>query len=134
VSAGAERVRRPAGIGRARRAQTAAERPVLDRPEPKTSVRLTARAGVLLIVMLVVFAFALAPLRAYLGQRSELADLHRQRAKLERQNDRLQGRLLQLSDPRELERLARACLGMVRPGETAFVTIPATGYPKPPAC
>jgi cell division protein FtsB len=108
--------------------------PVLERQEPTTSVRLTARAALLLIVMLVVFAFALAPLRAYLGQRSALADLRRQTQKLERQNDRLQARLLELNDPRELERLARACLGMVRPGETAFVTIPETGYPKPPAC
>jgi cell division protein FtsB len=110
------------------------DRPVLERPEPKTSVRLTARAALLLVVMLVVFAFALAPLRAYLGQRSALADLQRQTEKLERQNERLQERLLQLNDPRELERLARACLGMVRPGETAFVAIPETGYPKPPAC
>ena len=55
-------------------------------------------------------------------------------AKLESQNERLQERLLELNDPRELERIARACLGMVRPGETAFVTIPESGYPKPPAC
>lgn len=109
-------------------------RPILERPEPRTSVRLTARAAMLLVVMLVIFAFAVAPLRAYLGQRSELADLRRQAEKLERQNERLQERLLQLNDPRELERLARACLGMVRPGETAFVAIPETGYPKPPAC
>jgi cell division protein FtsB len=107
---------------------------VLERPEPKTSVRLTARAALLLVVMLVIFAFALAPLRAYLGQRSALGELQRQTEKLERQNERLQERLLQLNDPRELERLARACLGMVRPGETAFVAIPKTGYPKPPAC
>jgi cell division protein FtsB len=107
---------------------------VLERREPKTSVRLTAQAAMLLIVMLVIFAFALAPLRAYLGQRSALADVQRQAEKLERQNERLQERLLELNDPRELERLARACLGMVRPGETAFVTVPQTGYPKPPAC
>ena len=108
--------------------------PVLERVEPTTSVRLTARAAMLLVVMLVVFAFAVAPLRAYLGQRSALAEVRRQTERLERQNDRLQERLLALNEPPELERLARACLGMVRPGETAFVTIPRTGYPKPPAC
>jgi cell division protein FtsB len=133
VSAHAEGVpaaaeRRPVSVRRR------PDRPVLERPEPKTSVRLTARAALLLVVMLVIFAFALAPLRAYLGQRSALGELQRQTEKLERQNERLQERLLQLNDPRELERLARACLGMVRPGETAFVAIPKTGYPKPPAC
>lgn len=109
-------------------------RPVLERSEPKPAVRLTARAALLLVVMLVIFAFAVAPLRAYLGERSTLADLRDRSAKLEEQNRRLQERLLELNDPVELERLARACLGMVRPGETAFVTIPETGYPKPPAC
>ncbi|HEY7666967.1 MAG TPA: septum formation initiator family protein [Actinomycetota bacterium] len=126
----APRARRDGAPARRRREA----RPVLDRPEPRTAVRLTARAALLLVVMLVIFAFAIAPLRAYLGQRSALADLREQSARLERQNERLQERLLELNDPRELERLARACLGMVRPGETAFVTIPETGYPKPPAC
>ena len=109
-------------------------RPVLERAEPRPAVRLTARAALLLVVMLVIFAFAIAPLRAYLGERSALAEVREQTAKLESQNARLQERLLELNDPRELERIARACLGMVRPGETAFVTIPESGYPKPPAC
>ena len=33
-----------------------------------------------------------------------------------------------------LERIARECLGMVKPGETAFVVVPAHGKPDPPDC
>ena len=39
-----------------------------------------------------------------------------------------------LNDPRTLERLARECLGMVRPGQIAFVTIPKHAAPIPPDC
>jgi cell division protein FtsB len=37
-----------------------------------------------------------------------------------------------LRDPGFLERLARQCLGMVKPGEVAFVVVPVQGAPAPP--
>jgi cell division protein FtsB len=40
---------------------------------------------------------------------------------LERQNADLRATINGLNDPAELERLARECLGMVGPGETALV-------------
>jgi cell division protein FtsB len=109
-------------------------KPVLERANPSPSVRLTARAAALLLIVVVMLAFAVAPFRAYLAQRARLSTLQHQTATLERQNAALQRRLERLNDPDELERLARACLGMVRPGEIAFVTIPVKGAPHPPAC
>jgi cell division protein FtsB len=89
--------------------------------------RATARAALLLVIVLMTVAFSMAPLHAYLQQRSKIAELERQSRLLERANADLEQRVGQLHDPNELERLARECLGMVRPGETAFVTIPAGG-------
>ena len=53
---------------------------------------------------------------------------------LERQNQALQDTIDRLSDATFLERMARECLGMVMPGETAFVIVPAHGKPDPPDC
>jgi cell division protein FtsB len=69
-----------------------------------------------LLVML-----ALAPVRQYLDQRSRIAELERRTVELEQQNADLRATINGLSDPAELERLARECLGMVGPGETALI-------------
>jgi cell division protein FtsL len=93
----------------------------------RRSSRAKARLALLLVIVLVTVAFSMAPLHAYLQQGSKIADLERQSRVLERANSDLEQRVVQLHDPNELERLARECLGMVRPGETAFVTVPAGG-------
>jgi cell division protein FtsB len=117
-----------AGVARARstKAPSAAASPSAARA---ARVRVSTRAAVLLIVVLAVLTFAIAPVRALLGQRDELDRLDRQSQELQRRNDVLQDRILQLQDPAYLERLARECLGMVEPGETAFVTVPEEGPP-----
>jgi cell division protein FtsB len=103
-------------------------------PTRSTSLRLSARAIVLLVIVCGVLTLAIAPLRGYLGQRGQLADLRRQAATLEQENAKLEARITQLYDPAYLERLARECLGMVKPGETAFVVVPAHGSPQPTDC
>ena len=75
--------------------------------------------------------FAIAPIRGYLDQRAQLAELERQAAVLERQNAELEARIAAYNDPPTLERLARECLGMVKPGEIGFVTIPRAGARTP---
>jgi cell division protein FtsL len=97
------------------------------RSPTRRSSRAKARLALLLVIVLVTAAFSMAPLHAYLQQSSKIADLERQSRVLERANGDLEQRVAQLHDPNELERLARECLGMVRPGETAFVTVPASG-------
>jgi cell division protein FtsB len=109
-------------------------RPVDVKSAKGPAVRLNARAVALLLVALAVMLLAIAPLRGYLDERGQLADLEAQSTVLERQNQVLQDRIDRLSDSTFLERIARECLGMVKPGETAFVVVPAHGKPDPPDC
>jgi cell division protein FtsL len=73
-----------------------------------------------LIVLLLVVASA-GVLRQYVAQRSEIDRLARRVEALETERVRLERELARLHDPEHLERLARECLGMVRPGEIRFV-------------
>jgi cell division protein FtsB len=95
-------------------------------------VRLTARATVLLAIMIGVLALSVAPAQMYFEQKEELARAEQQAASLERRNEALAVRADQLRDHAFLERLARQCLGMVKPGEIAFVVVPKEGAPAPP--
>ena len=103
-------------------------------PTSRTSIRVSGRALLLLLVMAGVMLLGIAPLRGYLGARDQLAGLRREATVLERRNAKLGSQIQQLTDPNELARLARACLGLVPPGETAFVIIPDHGRPLPPDC
>ena len=96
--------------------------------------RLTARAAVLAVVSLILLTLAVALLRSLIDGRNTLSQLERQAEDLERQNTRLEARIERLNDPTYLERLARECLGMVRPGETAFVMVPKHGPPPATRC
>jgi len=103
-------------------------------PTHTSTVRVSGRALVLLAIVCAIALLAIAPLRGYLDQRAQLAVLERQATVLEHRNAQLQHRIDELSDPNYLERLARECLGMVKPGETAFVIVPKHGSPQPPDC
>jgi cell division protein FtsL len=98
---------------------------------PRDRPRLTGRAAALLIAMAALAMLLLVPTRQYLDQRGRIAELERRAAELEARNARLRQEIARLHDPAELERLARACLGMVRPGEIALV--PA-GRDRPADC
>ena len=100
----------------------------LERDRP----RLTGRAAVLLIAIGVLVVMALVPIGRYLDQRAAIADLERRAAVLEDRNAALRTEISGLHDPAELERLARECLGMVGPGEIAFVT--PGGQPERGGC
>ena len=94
---------------------------------PRDRPRLTGRAGALLVAVALLAMLALVPLRSFLEQRSHIADLERDRLALQMQNALLRRDILKLRDPVELERLARECLGMVGPGETALIVPGAAG-------
>ena len=96
--------------------------------------RISGRFAVLILVVFAVLALGVAPLRTYFAQRGQVAQLERQTQLLTSQNQKLQRQVTHLSDPAELERLARECLGMIKPGEIAFVTVPRRGAPAPPTC
>jgi cell division protein FtsB len=102
------------------------------RTVPRDRPRLTGRAAALMVVVTLLAMLALVPARAFLDQRGRIAELERRATELEAQNDALRLEISRLHDPAEIERRARACLGMVGPGETALV-LPGSG-PAPPGC
>ena len=92
-------------------------RPRLERDRP----RLTGRAAALIVAVTVLAVMAIVPIGRYLDQRSAIADIERRAAELDTENADLRVEISRLHDPAELEKLARACLGMVGPSEVAFV-------------
>ncbi|HEU4868498.1 MAG TPA: septum formation initiator family protein [Actinomycetota bacterium] len=83
---------------------------------------------------LVVGALALtgvAPARQAFQQREQLAQVEAKVSALQERNDELTGRLNRLSDIAYMEKLAREQLGLIRPGETAYVVVPAPAPLKP---
>lgn len=101
---------------------------------PRRRTRVTARALALATIVIVLLVAISYPVRQYLHERGNLAALEQQVAGLEQQNDALRAEILRLEDPEYIEYLARKCLGMVKKGEIAFVTVPVGGDPVPPDC
>jgi len=97
-------------------------------------VRLTPKAAILSVVLMVLLLYMMVPLRSYLEQRARLTELQRQATSLQQQQARLLNQIAELQDPDYLQRIARECLGMVRPGEIAFVVVPRTEAANLPGC
>ena len=74
----------------------------------------------LLLVLVGVLALYVNPLRSLWSTKQESAARGAEVAELERENELLRKRRAELKDPRMLENEARR-LGMVKPGERAFV-------------
>ncbi|MBI4259620.1 MAG: septum formation initiator family protein [Actinobacteria bacterium] len=96
--------------------------------------RVTGRAVLLVGVVIALLVAAVNPVRTLLAQQDRIADLEETVRELEDENARLGDRIEQLRDPGFLERVARECLGMVRPGEIPFVLLPEEGEPEPLPC
>jgi len=101
-------------------------RPRLERDRP----RLTGRAAALLVAVTILGVMAVVPIGRYLDQSAAIADIERRAAELGSQNAELRAEISRLHDPTELEKLARECLGMVGPGEVAFVMPGRTADPS----
>ena len=88
--------------------------------------------SVLAVVAMIVLTLAVAPLRTLLDQRSGTVTARTagRTARL-RTTREFEARIGELNDPAYLERLARECLGMVKPGETAFVVDPHAREHRP---
>jgi cell division protein FtsB len=100
----------------------------------RTRPRFTARAAILAVIVVALLFYLVVPLKAFMAQRSRLGRLDHQMELLQRQNTDLERRVAQLRDPSYLERYARECLGMVKPGEISFVVVPKGGAPAPANC
>jgi cell division protein FtsB len=100
---------------------------------PRRRARLTGRAVVLAGVVIALLVSSVGVVRQYLDQRSDIDRLESRVEALLEERDTLVRRIDRLRDPEYLERLARECLGMVAPGEIAFVVPEDQGSP-PPTC
>ena len=97
-------------------------------------MKLTPKAAILSVVLMVLLLYMMVPLRSYLEQRARLTQLQQQGKALVQQQSKLLGQIAQLQDPAYLQRIARECLGMVRPGDIAFVMVPRTEASGLPGC
>ena len=86
----------------------------------------TRRAVILALVVCALALSVAVPLRNYLSQRGELAEVQQQQQRLREQVDELERRKAELSDPAHIEAEARRRLRYVRPGETPYV-VPLPG-------
>jgi cell division protein FtsB len=86
-----------------------------------------SRVG-LLVVLVGIVALYIGPARSYVSTMKDATAKRGHVQQLQRENARLRARRDALRDPKALEREARR-LGMVRPGERAYVV---KGLPKGP--
>lgn len=84
---------------------------------------------VVALVILVVLFYALFPTRTFMEQSSALSEVRAELDGLYEENDELRDRIHLLSQPEEIERLARSEYNLVYPGEEAFALLPPA--PKP---
>lgn len=85
--------------------------------------RLTGRAAVLLMVLVMLGVAYAWPLREFLRQHTELADLRAATAAAQAKVDALQAEKDRWADPAYIKAQARARLHYVMPGEVSFVVL-----------
>lgn len=96
---------------------------------PPRADGLRRHAGALRVVLVSLalvaglFAFVF-PTRAFLAQRAEVDRARERLALLRAENERIERETARLSDPAEIERIARERFGLVLPGERAFAVVP----------
>ena len=77
-----------------------------------------------LVFFLAVMLVGLVPFRQILSQRQAVSDAEDRLVALEQANAQLEGELIALETPVEVERRAREDFGLVRPGEVAYIVVP----------
>jgi cell division protein FtsB len=100
---------------------------VSSRAETASRLRLGGRALVLGLIVILIGVASAGVVRQYLAQRAEIARLEQEIRSIEADRARLEEEVDRLHDPAYLERLARECLGMVKPGEIRFVVPDESG-------
>lgn len=83
------------------------------------------RVAVLVLVVVTLLVSAALPLREFVAQRGEIAELSAANAQAEERVAALAAERRRLDDPAHIAAEARRRLHFVMPGETAYVVIPA---------
>jgi len=95
-------------------------------PSPRVRRRRAKLATVLLGLSVIALLFAFVyPTSTFLRQRSELGATRSRLDRLQSETRRLLADSKKLRGDAEVERLAREQYGLVRPGETPYVLVPA---------
>lgn len=113
---------REQGRGRGRGGSGARRRPGLSRKQPG----LTSRGLLLFLVLFVLAATAVYPLRQYVAQQARIERLQAKQAALDAANAQLERERARLNDPAYVEQLAKQQFHTVRPGEQPWLL---TGTP-----
>lgn len=87
--------------------------------------------GVGTVVLVIVLFLAVFPVGTYLGQRSQLRQESAQLARLRFENRALASKAAKLQTNGEIERIAREDYGLVKPGQEAYVILPAPSTTVP---
>ncbi|WP_326597144.1 FtsB family cell division protein [Streptomyces sp. NBC_01803] len=93
---------------------------------PPRRSRLTGRAAILALVLCSLIVALAYPLRQYIQQRTEIADLRRQAQEERQRVEDLRDAKARWQDPAYVEQQARERLQYVRPGEIGFL-LPEAG-------
>ena len=113
--------RPPAGPDEPPEPTPAAEVPLAHR----RAFRLSLWGGLLLLVLAGVALLAVLPTRAWMNQRREVRQGNAELATLQARNARMEDQLAHIQSPEANDEVARAKLGLVRPGEKALAVLPA---------
>lgn len=97
------------------------------RARPPRRSRLTGRAAVLALVVCSLVVALAYPLRQYIAQRAEVAELEREKAQAEQRVEDLRDEKARWDDPEYVRRQAREHLHYVLPGETGYLMRDGTG-------
>lgn len=93
------------------------------------ALRRSAVPLVVALVILVVLFYALFPTRTFMEQSSAISEVQAELDALYEENNALRDRIHVLSQPEEIERLARSEYNLVYPGEEAFALLPPAPEP-----
>lgn len=115
-----------------RRRTTGVGTPRKPEPVPRRTA-ITSRAAILGVVVCVLALALTVPLRQYVAQRGKVARLRAKQQQAQARVDALEARKLQLQDPDYIEKLARARLNFVRPGEVPYILLTPAPTPTPVA-
>jgi cell division protein FtsB len=91
------------------------------------SPALTSRAAILAVVVCAIALSLAYPVREYIAQRKEIADLRRQEAAARRKVDELAQRKQQLGDKSYIEREATRRLHYCRPDVKCYIVLDGSG-------
>jgi cell division protein FtsB len=97
------------------------------RPERRGGTALTGRAAVLAVVMCAIALSLAYPVREYIAQRQEIAELRQKESVARREVEELARRKQQLGDKSYIEREAKRRLHYCMPGERCYIVLDGDG-------